>query len=131
VQKKKKNKTDCIFYDGEIANIKSKKGTIFSLMAIGDIRINVKDDIYRNENIQEGINKHKLSDSKIKMLEDEGKLSWENNNWFEVCWIEKGSDTWEFDCGEVAYDYDSAIELLKSYIEKENKIDIIEKLVVR
>jgi hypothetical protein len=118
--KKIKGQTDSFFYDGEIATIKKPNGTILSLIASGDIRININDDSYNNNNISDAIDKYKLTDKRLRQLEKEGKLTWENNNWFEVMWLPKDSDTWESEMGNVAYDYDSAIQLLKSYVEDDN-----------
>lgn len=38
------------------------------------------------------------------------KYIWENNNWFEVIHADTGESS-----GEVSYDYDEAIEMLKSH----------------
>lgn len=113
VVSKIKGCSDSFFYDGEIATITKPNGTILSLIATGDIRINFKDDnnSYRNRNIQEAITKYKLTDKKLRILEKKGILTWENNNWFEVTWLKKGSE-WDWDIGEVVYDYDEAIQLL-------------------
>ncbi len=114
---KKRGRIDSLFYAGEIAYTENLNGTKLSLIACGDIRIIIGDDEYRNGNIWEGIDKYELTDKKLKKLEVEGKLTWENNNWFEVNHLKKGKEFWDSDMGNVAHDYDSAIELLKSYIE--------------
>jgi hypothetical protein len=119
VQKKQRGKTNSFFYEGEIAHAKNNKGTIYSLIATGDIRIDINDDSYRNESVHEAIDKYKLTDKKLLKLEEQGKLTWQNNNWFEVTWLPKGEKVWQFDVGEVVWDYDSAIQLLKDYTRGE------------
>lgn len=123
VQQKVNGKTSSFFYSGEIAYAKSKKGTKFSLSAEGDINIVVDGERFSNKHgnkqIVEVISRYRLTDNKLKKLENDGKLVWENNNWFEVLWMDKGSDSWECDIGEVEYDYSSGIRLLKDYLNKD------------
>jgi hypothetical protein len=115
-------KTDSIFYDGcDIAEITDDNGTRFIVIASGDIRININDDTYRNNQIDDAETKYKLTDKKLKELEAKGKLTWENNNWFEVIWILKGSKESECEIGDVAYNYDEAIELLLNYARERGK----------
>ena len=110
-----KDCSDSFFYEGEIATATKPNGTILSLIATGDIRINVGDTNFRNEQIDEAVKKYFLTDKKLRKLEKEGKLEWINNNWFEITWLKKGSDCWDCEIGEVAYSYDDAIQLLKDY----------------
>ena len=112
-----KNVTDSFFYDGEIASAIAPDGTQLSLIATGDNRINIKDDSFRNSNITDAIDKYKLTDSKLRQLEEKGLLTRENNNWYEVTFSKDGYG--DSDIGEVVYDYDSAIQLLDDYIEDE------------
>ena len=114
-QPKIKNQTDSFFYDGEIASIKKSNGTILSLIAVGDIRIIIDNNSYRNNQVDEAIREHSLTDKKLNKLSREGKIEWVNNNWFEVLHLKKGSNTWDCDMGIVAHNYDDAITLLKSY----------------
>lgn len=118
-QAKIKGCEDSFFYEGEVATATKPNGTILSLLACGDIRININEDSYRNGNLDEAIDKYKLTDKKLKQLEAKGKLTWENNNWFEVVWKKRDNDSMDCDIGNVAYDYDSAIILLKSYFDDE------------
>lgn len=117
VQPKIKGKTDSFFYEGEIATATKPNGTILSLIATGDILICIDDEGYFNGNRDTAIDKYGLTDRKLRTLENKGRLSWQNNNWFEVLWREKDSEEWQSEIGDVAYDYDEAIELLKSYYE--------------
>ena len=123
-QKRLDGKTDSFFYSGEVAYAESKKGTKFSLSAEGDINISINEDHFSNKHgdkqILEAISKYRLTDRILKKLEKDGKLVWENNNWFEILSMPKGSDSWECDIGEVAYDYDSAIRMLKDYINEDD-----------
>ena len=118
-------RTDSFFYDGEIA-IAEHKGKEFMLIATGDIKIVLpdEDDIIHNGNKWEKIAEYDLTDRKISKLEEEGKLQWENNNWFEVLYKNTDEDTWDFDIDEVAYDYDNAIELLCDKISMHEEGDL-------
>jgi hypothetical protein len=119
IQKKEKDKTDSIFYDGEIATFEKDNGTILSLIAVGEIDLRIDKDRYRNRQVNEAEREHKLTDKKLyKMLED-GKAEFELNNWFEVNYLKKGCSCWESDFGQVAHNYDDAIQLLKDYIQDE------------
>lgn len=116
IQPKIKNKTDSFFYDGEIATFEKDNGTILSLMAVGDIDIRIGQDRYKNTQVWEAERKHNLTDKRLyKMLED-GKAEFLLNNWFEVISLKKGCKCWESDLGQVAHNYDDAIQLLKDYI---------------
>lgn len=119
IQSKQKGRADSFFYEGEIATVKKPNGTVLSLSAEGDIRINIGDDCYRNGQVDEAVDKYNLTDKKLQQLEAKGNLEWENNNWFEVVWTKKGENIIHSDLGNVAHDYDEAIELLKSYYEDE------------
>ena len=121
IQDKLKGKEDSFFYEGEISSIELPNGTILSLIATGDIRININEDWYDNGNLSDGIEKYKLTDKVLCKLEEEDKLSWENNNWFEVTWLKKGSDCWDCDIGQVAHTYEEALELLKVYAEEDER----------
>jgi hypothetical protein len=110
-------KTDSIFYDncGDIAEITDDEGTLFTLISSGDIRINIGNDTYRNNQIDDAISKYKLTDNKIKKLEKDEKLTWENNNWFEIVWRLKDSDFIECEVGDVQFSYDDGIQMLIDY----------------
>ena len=118
IQKKTPGKTDSFFYDGAIAEMEGKDGVVYKLIAAGDIRVNIQGCSYRDAS-QAELN-HKLTDARLKQLEKTGELSWDNNNWFEVVWLDKKSSSWECDIGVVEYDYDSGIEMLKNYANGEH-----------
>ena len=122
VIKKMKGKTDSFFYEEEIAYIKRKNGDIFSVIANGDIKINIGNDCYNNYNLCDAITKFKLTDKKLALLDKQNKIIWENNNWFEVGVLRKDSEFWEYELGEVAYDYDGAIQLLKNTAFEEEEV---------
>lgn len=119
LQEKIPNQTDSFFYEGTIAEITKPNGTILRLIATGDIRINIDEDTYRNNQTDDAISEHKLTDKRIRDLEKEGRLEWVDNNWFEVVWQKKGNDYEDSDEGVIAGDYDEGIELLKYYYENE------------
>lgn len=123
MQKKLKGKTDSFFYEGDIAEGRGKNGVLYKLIAAGDIEINIGQDFFSNVHVQDAIEKYKLTDRKLKSLLKAGKLEWLMNNWFEVVWLEdnpKSGLTWECDIGVVEYDYDSAIGMLKDYINEKH-----------
>lgn len=117
LQDKLKNQTDSFFYEGDIARIVKPNGTILTLIATGDIRVNIKDKQYRNNQINDAISDWDLTDGKLRELEESGELEWCENNWFEVVWQKKGEDYIDSDMGVVVGLYDEGIELLKSYWE--------------
>jgi len=118
-QDKLVGKTDCTFYDGQIAKV-----TIgdyhFSLEAGGDIQFAIDGKDYKkgsSPSVEDAINEHELDDEKMENLDSEGRIIWSMNNWFEVAYKHKDWDSWDCAFGEVAFNYDSAIELLRSVIE--------------
>jgi hypothetical protein len=117
LQEKIPNKTDSFFYEGDIAEIEKPNGTILTLIATGEIRIEINGKTYKNNQVDDAISEHKLTDKKLQELGGKGKIDWLENNWFEVVWQTKGNDYADSDIGVVAGDYDEAIELLKSYYE--------------
>ena len=62
-----------------------------------------------------------MTDEKLKTLEKEGSLIWENNNWFEVIWTRDDKEGWESVDNTVKYDYDEALQLFNEYY---NRTDI-------
>ena len=122
IKEKKPNQEGSFFYDGEIAT--GEKGDrYYSLSACGDIKICIDGgDYFNNATINEAIEKYTLTDEKLKKLEEEGRIEWLLNNWFEVSWKEKDSKMWEpSDLGVVADDHDEAIEMLENYMTGEIK----------
>jgi hypothetical protein len=122
IQKKlSKNHNDSFWYDGDIAEFKKKNGTELLLIAVGDIKIyNKKGELVydvkeRNSGIKGGLN----NDKNLKKIGNnyDDNYYWENNNWFEVLHKKKNMKGYESVMGDVAYDYDGAIQLLKDYIE--------------
>ena len=121
IQKKKKNQTSSFFYDGEIAFTEKYNGTRLKLIACGDIRIYRKDGelVHDGKSRNSGIEIN--TDKDLKKVGDNytDEYRWENNNWFEVLFMKKRTFGWDSTLGDVAYDYDEAIELLQSYIDSE------------
>ena len=120
MQKKiSKNHNDSVWYEGEIAIATTKKGTKLSLIACGDIRICKKggDLVFDGQERGDCVKGGFKSDKDLKKIGQNynDKYYWDNNNWFEVMYMPKGTNTWECVLGDVAYYYDDAIKLLKSY----------------
>lgn len=127
LKEKWKSHENSLFYEGyeEIAYLQTEKRR-YSLITAGDIRLKLwNGDSIDNSNRWDKFEKYKLTDWRLKQWEKEGKVEWLNNNWFEVVWTDESdkdvSKTMHDNPGgdNVAYDYDSAIELLKSYGEDE------------
>ena len=123
VQKKQRGRGDSIFYQGEVASA-SKNGWLFSLIADGDVCVCLDGEYYgtchANHHLEDLFEKPiNLTDKKLGTLHESGRLTWENNNWFEVIFRKKGDTSWDCDIGEVVYDYDEAIQLLKDYMNEE------------
>lgn len=122
VQKKLgKNITDSFFYDGLIAEAKSKNGTELQLIATGEIKIRGKSGvIFQNgDKYNDGFGFKVEKDNDLKKINEENGFEWEMNNWFEVLFISPGDTYADGDMGEVVYDYDSAIQLLEDYLKDE------------
>ena len=116
-----KNITDSFFYDGVIAEARSRNGTKLQLIATGEIMIlNKNGVVFRNgceynDNFAFKVD----TDDDLKKINPENGFEWEMNNWFEVIFTEPGTDYADSDIGEVVYDYDSAIQLLEDYLNDE------------
>ena len=122
VQKKLgKNITDSFFYDGIIAEARSRNGTELQLIATGEVKIRNKNGVvYRdgweyNDNFGFKVD----TDKDLKKINSDNGFEWEMNNWFEVLFTKPGTDYADSDVGEIVHDYDSAIQLLESYLEDE------------
>jgi hypothetical protein len=116
---------DSVWYDGDIAKITKSNGTKLLLIATGEIRIEAKKggivfDGFKERN--SGINGGFQNDLDLKKIGNNytDKYRWENNNWFEVIYMQKVDSNWDSDVGNVVYDYDEAIALLESYFEDED-----------
>jgi len=106
-------KTDSFFYDSSVAHAIRSDGTAILLIANGDIRVEIDGEDYDNKTKEKAIEKHSLTDKKLKDLEKEGLLVWRNNNWFEVIWTRDGKESWGSVSNTVKYDYDDAIQIFK------------------
>lgn len=119
-----KDKEDSFFYrlQEDIAEMKAKDGTKFFVFASGDVDVEINGVDYNDE--------HRFKAGKFGDLTDKDlsqDLDWKQNNWFELGAV-KPNDKRYYDgaefCGEVAYDYDEAIQLLKDTVEQYNKGEI-------
>ena len=125
IQDKFSNKhNNSFWYDGEIAKVTKPNGTEWCLIATGEIRIHNKngeivfDCKERNDGIKGGLKNDKDLKKIGNSYEDE--YYWENNNWFEIIFKRKDEDCFDSELGDVVYEYDDGIELLKSYIKDKN-----------
>ena len=113
--------TDSFFYDGVIAEARSRNGTELQLIATGEIKIHNKNGVvFQNgEEYNDGFDFKVDTDDDLKKVNEENGFQWEMNNWFEVIFTEPGTNYADSDIGEVVYDYDSAIQLLEDYLNDE------------
>jgi hypothetical protein len=111
-----KKRKDSFWYRGQVAYIYTDHGK-YSLEAVGDIKVMFEpdDNWYINDNaITEALQRNLFDKDLIKLSEHDG---WGNNNWFEVVFIKDGKiDTSGTD--DVCYEYDEAMEMLKTYVEE-------------
>ena len=113
LHKKIRGCSDSFWYEGDIATYRG-----YTLIAAGEIRFCPVDfkktsyadwhDIAREAKNDKGLRRLVCNEGETK-----APHYWVNNNWFEVL-LPDGSDVM---C-DVAYDYDDAIELLKSYAKE-------------
>ena len=106
-----KNKQDSFWYDGQIATLETKN-YVYSLEAQGDIRVFYKDECFNDYQALEFCEDKKWTDKDLK------KFEWDMNNWFEVIGINKKTNEVESVIGDVAYDYDEGITMLKTYVKE-------------
>ena len=120
---------DSFWYDGVIALAKTKAGTELKLIACGDIRINSKEGniVYDCKERNEGIKGGLKNDKDLKKIGNNysDNYYWENNNWFEVLFKLKKEGCWDSIMGDVVYDYDTAIQLLKDYAKSVNLEEVL------
>lgn len=99
-----KDHEDSFWYDGVIA----RKGK-YILVATGEIKV-----MFPGE--QDWCSGKALQEAYARGYTDKDleKMTWDNNNWFEVI-----SDDGECDIGVVEYTYDEAIKMLERYYEED------------
>jgi hypothetical protein len=118
-------KTDSFFYHNSgIAHAIRPDGTAILLIAEGDIRIELYNEVYDNKTKETAIEKYELTDKKLKDLEKDGVLIWKNNNWFEIIYTRDGMKCWELVNNSVVYDYDKAIKNFKDCYNRTDLINI-------
>ena len=96
-QPKIKGCDDSFFYDGLVAE--SEKA---ELWAVGDIRIAVDEETYRDDRARLLFKNDEELEAKVQ--------EWIMNNWFEI--IDKNGDSWS----DVFYSYDEALKCLAEEI---------------
>lgn len=83
------DRVDSVWYGGEIAEVTYGRFKC-SIEAVGDVAIVINDEYYKDKNNTGYVGRVLIddlgikSDEELRELEDEGKLEWLNNNWFEV-----------------------------------------------
>jgi hypothetical protein len=111
IQEKIKGCEDSLFYDGDIARMGK-----YLLKADGDIEIYEKrtgETVFaRGKRYADKITI--MNDKELKEVITNSDYEIEMNNWFEVVDSKSGESI----LGDVAYDYDEGIELLKLYHEE-------------
>lgn len=116
---------DCFWYEGDIALLTYKNREAL-VVAAGDIRIINKDgemvhdgNKWRGPGFPEFKKMCPQNDKDLNKLEKLG-YRYDMNNWFEWLHKFKGDDSWECILGDVAYEYDDAIECAKYFIKDES-----------
>lgn len=105
---------DSFWYDGEIAELEYK-GRKIRVLACGEIRIHKKDgelvyDCKERNSGFEGFSLEKDEDLKRIGCNYDDDYYWENNNWFDFLFKREEWEMWEDMLGDVAGEYDEAIE---------------------
>lgn len=130
-EKIRKDRMDSFFYDGVVAVCK-KEGIEVEVIATGEIRIwDYQEENYikitdNKEEIIERFSDYFDNDNVIESVYEDsnGKLSFENNNWFELNLIK---DDKIHNLGVVYHELDSviigAIESLENYLKKEFELE--------
>lgn len=115
---------DSFWYDGHIATLSYKK-RIVKIYAVGEIRI------YTSKNGGELVHdgwKSRNSGIELENDDDLNKIGsnyddefyWENNNWFDFVFGYDNNDDIDSVFGQVAHEYDSAIEMAKEWLKDED-----------
>ena len=119
-EKLRYDRQDVIWYNGDIATMENDDFKI-TLSAVGQIRFNFGDDefVFKNGNFQQFIidieNVFNNDDELYELIMND-KLTFENNNWFEVFIETKNGELYaEFVADAV--DYSTAILELKSMFD--------------
>lgn len=126
---------DCLWYGGRVAEM-AYKDYLFTLGAYGDVRATLLDD-NNNEVVEvrdksnngrfyEEMRSYIADDSELWKLYQEGRLVFENNNWWEV--LIDAPDGTQHDLGWVCND-DNLIEALREMLDgMDEVITDIEKI---
>ena len=115
-----KEHLDSFWYNGDCALLQEEDRECL-IVAVGEIRIHNKEgelvhDGYKERN--NGLDFELNKDKDLEKIDDGEKYFWENNNWFDIMWKKRTSDTWEGDFGFIAHDYDEAINTAKEMLTK-------------
>lgn len=115
-----KNHQDSFWYDGDIALLKYKSREVL-VVAAGDIRIHNK----RGELVYDCKPRNSGFPFKLEQDKDLYKIGnnydddfyWENNNWFELFYKNKGDSNWNDILGDVYFAYGVVIKAAKDAIK--------------
>jgi hypothetical protein len=121
IKKLAHNKTDSFFYriHEDIASLEAQDGAKFTVFASGDVHATINGVEYNNESRFGADNFDDLTDKDVNS-ED---TNFRNNNWFEVIGSKDGKHIEGSGDGDVAFDYDGGIQLLKDVVNQYEKGD--------
>ena len=134
IQNEKQNRGDSLWYGGRVAEVEHK-GYTFILGAFGDVRATLLDSSgceiaeVRDKNndglFYDEMRSYICDDKELYALDKEGRLVFENNNWWEV--LIDAPDGEQYDLGWVCNEssYRGALEEILS--EADKVIEEIEK----
>jgi hypothetical protein len=114
-QKIAEDKQDSFWYFDKTIAVLRKEDISIEIVAVGDITLNFEDngDNYYNQDAVDYANSKGLTDEDLEEIR--GTTGFINNNWFEF-WV-NGDAPGDFG-GDVAYEYDEAINTAKAMIEE-------------
>lgn len=121
-QKGDKTHQDSFWYEGDIALLQYKDREVL-VMAEGDIRIHNRfgELVFDNKQRGEGLDFELKEDKDLKKIgiNYDDKYYWENNNWFGFLYKKTGSDQWHDCMGDVAHEYNMALEQARTALKQD------------
>jgi hypothetical protein len=120
IESKGEDRQSSIFYGNEdsgmttIAEAEDKHGNKYCLIATGEIQMEFEGQIYKNGYIEDLIHEQGMTDKDLNSEE----VTFYNNNWFEVIFKPKDSDSFNSEIGRVRHTYDEGIGLLEQYVSE-------------
>lgn len=98
VQKITKGREDSNWYGGQIVEVETKK-YLMSIEAVGDIAVLIDEEYYcdkgNNGLLAEYLEEHNIhNDKELEKAIEDGRVEFENNNWFEIFVWDKENKEW-------------------------------------